>query len=108
MLAVLEEAVADFQKQVVATSREGRRVLDEIEQWVGSEDRSWPFSFGNICDTLGLESSWLRSGLARWRDVQRARHARGEGVVRTQIRRVAGYRSKATGRAVRGRTRSRW
>lgn len=108
MLAVLEEAVADFQKQVVATTREGRRLFADIENWMAADDRTWPFSFANICDALGLEASWLRGGLARWRDAQRARHARGERVVRMQIRRVAGYRSKATGRAVRGRRRTRW
>ncbi len=108
MLAVLEEAVADFQKQVVAKSGEGQRGFRELEEWFGSEDRDWPYSFANICDSLGLEASWVRSGLMRWRDGQRARHARGETVVRMNIRRVAGYRSKATGRAVVGRSRSRW
>jgi len=108
MLAVLEEAVADFQKSVVATTREGQRLFEETELWFADEDRTWPFAFGAICDALGLEPSWVRRGLAHWRDVQRARHARGEAVVRMNIRRVAGYRSKATGRAVVGRTRSRW
>jgi len=108
MLAVLEEAVADFQKHVVTTSREGQRIFRELEEWFVSEDRDWPCSFANICDSLGIETSWLRTGLARWRDTQRGRHARGEAVVRMQIRRVAGYRSKATGRAVVGRSRSRW
>lgn len=108
MLAVLEEAVADYQKFVVATSREGRALFEEVEAWFGSDDREWPFAFASICDSLGLEASWLRRGLALWRDVQRARHARGEPVARMQIRRVAGYRSKATGKAVIGRKRSRW
>lgn len=108
MLAVLEEAVADYQKFVIAASREGRALFEEVEAWFASEDREWPFAFASICDSLGLEASWLRRGLVLWRDAQRARHARGEPVVRMQIRRVAGYRSKATGKAVIGRKRSRW
>jgi hypothetical protein len=108
MLAVLEEAVADFQKHVVATSRQGERLFREAADWFADDDRSWPFAFESICEALGLEPSWVRQGLARWADVQRARHARGETVVRQQLRRIAGYRSKATGRAVVGRPRSRW
>jgi len=108
MLAVLEEAVADFQKYVVASSREGQHLFRELEHWFASDDREWPFAFASICDALGLEADWLRRGLALWRDTQRGRHARGEPVVRMQIRRVAGYRSKATGKPVVGRSRSRW
>ena len=108
MLAVLEESVADFQKQVVATTREGRRIFRETEAWFASDDRDWPFTFANICDALGLEPEWIRRGLRRWKEIQQARHAAGQPIARMQIRRVAGYRSKATGRAVVGRARSRW
>ena len=64
---------------------------------------TWPYSFVNICQALGSSPGALRAGLRRWRDAQRARALRGEPVVRIQLRRVAGIRSKATGRAARGR-----
>jgi hypothetical protein len=108
MLAVLEEAVGDFQRWVAATGAEGQRLFCEAEDWLASDDTEWPFSFLNICQALGLEPAYLRGGLRRWRDAQRARARRGEPVVRIQLRRVAGIRSKATGRAPIGRTRSRW
>jgi hypothetical protein len=31
-----------------------------------SDDSSWPFSFVNICDALGLHAAHLRAALARW------------------------------------------
>lgn len=108
MLAVLEEAVGDFQRYLVATGHEARRLFRDAEEFFAAEDTEWPFSFVNICSALGMEPSYVRRGLARWRDAQRARVARGEPVVRIQLRRVAGIRSKATGRAPIGRARSRW
>jgi hypothetical protein len=108
MLAVLEEAVGDFQRSVAATGAEGQRSFREAEDWFASDDTAWPFSFLNICGALGLEPTYIRGGLSRWRDVQRARAGRGEAVIRIQLRRVAGIRSKATGRAPVGRVRSRW
>ncbi len=108
MLAVLEEAVGDYQRYLVATGNEARRLFQDAEDWLASEDVEWPYSFVNICNALGLDVGYVRAGLTRWRDAQRARFARGEPVVRIQLRRVAGIRSKATGRAPVGRTRSRW
>jgi hypothetical protein len=108
MLAVLEEAVGDYQRYLVATGNEARRLFADAEEFFSSEDTEWPFSFVNICNALGLEPSYVRSGLIRWRETQRARAARGEPVIRIQLRRVAGIRSKATGRAPVGRARSRW
>lgn len=108
MLAVLEEAVADYQRFLVATSNEGRRLFREAEDWFADDDTEWPCSFANICSALGFEVSYVRRGLLRWRDAQRARVERGEPVIRIQLRRVAGMRSKATGRASIGRARTRW
>ncbi len=108
MLAVLEEAVADFQRHVVATGRDARRCFREAQAWFDSNTVGWPYSFTNICQALGLDAGYVRVGLRRWRDAQRARALRGEPVIRIQLRRVAGIRSKATGRAPVGRVRSRW
>jgi len=108
MLAILEEAVGDYQRHLMATGRPADRQFRNAESWFLSEDTRWPFSFVNVCHALGLDVGWLRAGLARWREGQHARAARGEAVVRIQLRRVAGIRSKATGHAAVGRARSRW
>jgi hypothetical protein len=100
MLAVLEEAVGTFQKYAFATTRQGERVFTEAEHWFASDDVEWPFSFRNVCDGLGLESGYIRSGLASWKARQRAQHGQGATLVRFPFRRVNGTRHAITGRPV--------
>ena len=68
MLAVLDDAIACFQKYVSA--REGRRKnnVGETEEWFLEENSEWPFAFENICDVLGLDPHYLRQGLLRWKE----------------------------------------
>src|SRR5713101_150571 len=49
MLAVMEEAISTFQKSIPGATRRQRRLLRETEEWIGSTDTTWPFSFENIC-----------------------------------------------------------
>lgn len=72
MLAVLEEAVETYCKHVRAQNRRGARLFHEAESWCASDDVGWPYSFVNICHVLGIDVTWFRTGLARWR--QRALH----------------------------------
>ena len=60
MLAVLQEAVATY---LAGGQRSVRANVLEIEQWFASEDTSWPYSFGNLCDALGLDRSAVRRSL---------------------------------------------
>jgi len=69
MLAVLEDAVVCFQEYVNARCKRKRLLHEEAEQWILEEDSSYLFSFGNICDTLGFEASYLRQGLLRWKRI---------------------------------------
>jgi hypothetical protein len=39
----------------------------EAEEWISNQDRSYPFSFDNICDALGFDANYMRQGLARWK-----------------------------------------
>lgn len=67
MLAVLEDAVATVGRGAGGSvTSADRRALDEVRRWCSSEDRSWPFSFLNVCETLGFDAARLRSGLASW------------------------------------------
>ena len=68
MLAVLEEAVGDYQRHLVAAGRLADRQFRNAESWFLSEDTRWPYSFVNVCHALGLDVGWLRAGLARWRE----------------------------------------
>ena len=72
-LAVLEDAVHQFQRYVNATGRHERALYDDVLDWFASEDRSEPFSFESICDALHIDTDFVRSGLRRWRDGARVR-----------------------------------
>jgi hypothetical protein len=58
--AVLDAAVVDLEKYRYARGRYRQRMYWQAYQWVASEDRSWPFSFVNICESLRLAPEALR------------------------------------------------
>lgn len=65
MLAILEDAVYTVLKYAGAKNRRARRLVRDAERWIALTDRSWLFSFENICAVLGLESDAVRSRLRR-------------------------------------------
>ncbi|MCC6764249.1 MAG: hypothetical protein IT293_06270 [Deltaproteobacteria bacterium] len=73
MLAVLEDAVNCFMKQIHATDPKARRLFEDAEGWIAAEDRTWFFSFDNVCEALGLNPEYLRAGIFRWRAAERRR-----------------------------------
>lgn len=99
LLAVLEEAVVTFQRYSTDPGRRGRRLFREADEWVCSDDLCWPCSFRNICDVLGLDPAYVRQGLRRWRDVQRASGAT-HVPHRHPFRRLSGSRTRAIGRPI--------
>jgi hypothetical protein len=70
MLAVLESAVEDFQKYVLARSACGKRLFREAEEWFLEKDSDEPFSFGSICEVLGLHPDHIRKGLLVWKQAK--------------------------------------
>ncbi|MBI4482306.1 MAG: hypothetical protein HY652_05385 [Acidobacteria bacterium] len=73
MLAVLEDAVACFQKHIHARTDAGKRMFRDAEDWILEENSRWPFSFQNICTALGLNPKYMRQGLLHWK-VKSCRH----------------------------------
>jgi hypothetical protein len=67
MLAVLEDAIACFQKYAFTRDRKGKMLFQEAEFWVQNTNSDWPFSFANVCETLVLDPDYLRQGLAKWK-----------------------------------------
>ena len=69
MLAVLTTAVDDCQGSAYrrATTYDDPtidpRAMREALAYVASTDRTWPFSFDNLCDAVGLDAGSLRRGL---------------------------------------------
>jgi hypothetical protein len=52
MFAVLESAVEDFRKYVLARKPSGKKLFQEAEEWFLDKDSDELFSFENICETL--------------------------------------------------------
>ena len=93
MLAVMEDAITTFQKSVHGATRRQRRLLKETEEWIGSSDMSWPFSFENICTALDIEADYMRSGLRRWKGSLLAQRSQQEPALgHSPFRRVSGRR----------------
>jgi len=64
VLAVLENAVENYQKYIVT----GDTRFQEAEKWLFVEDdNEASFSFENICEILQLHPGYVRQGLLRWK-----------------------------------------
>lgn len=68
MLAVLEDAIACFQKYLFARDTKGRSLFREAEEWILEEGSNWLFSFENICEVLGFSPKYVRRGLLEWKE----------------------------------------
>jgi len=98
MLAVLEEAIATFQRHLASETRRSKRLVEDVEEWVNGTPTESPFSFENICAALDLEPQYLRTGMMRWKaGEQRKRQAGAPTVYRFPFRRVNGRRHSITG-----------
>jgi hypothetical protein len=67
MLAVLENAIEQFQEYALAEDPKGKALLLEVEEWLWDKDSDWFFSFESICETLKFSPEYLRQGLLLWK-----------------------------------------
>jgi hypothetical protein len=67
MLAVLQDAVVCFQEHVATKCKRKQSLHREAEEWIMNTDRSYLFSFENVCETLGFDPNYMREGLQRWK-----------------------------------------
>jgi hypothetical protein len=69
MIAVLRTAVEDCCDEAVRriAGREPRdpHAYRQAVAYVESRDRSWPFSFENICEAVGFDAESIRRGVRR-------------------------------------------
>jgi hypothetical protein len=73
MVAVLEEALADYQRCWKARDKKGMKRFADAQAWIVNTDSEWIFSFINCCGALGIEPGYLRQGLLRWKQGKRPR-----------------------------------
>ena len=67
MVAMLEDAVSCLSKDPRRVPRQQRKAFEEAYSWVNADDgEDWIFCFTSVCETLGLNASYLRCGLNRW------------------------------------------
>jgi hypothetical protein len=75
MLAVLQDAVECFQDYVLAQYVWEKKLFREAEDWIYEKNTDWLFSFENICETLQLNSDYIRRGLLVWKEAKRKTHS---------------------------------
>lgn len=97
VLAVLEDAIACFQKYVFAREGKGRVLFQEAENWILETNSDWLFSFTNVCETLGFDADYLRGGLMRWKAHKLENHPRAK-VYQLTPRESKGKRRVSVGR----------
>ena len=98
-VAVLTDAIGTFRRLEGVESPQAQRLFAEVNAWFASDDTDGPFTFVTICDSLGLDPTYIRRGLLQWRVVVEAsgtrmavrRDANGarHQVVLSRLRRVA-------------------
>jgi hypothetical protein len=62
-LAVVEDAIATVRLTTAIRTPRAHRLAADAAVWLASRDTSHPFAFENLCDYLGLNAAWLRSGV---------------------------------------------
>jgi len=72
MLAVLEDGIRCFQEHLTNPRSNPRLLSRQAEEWIGAADWDWPFSFNNVCDTLGIDPDALRAKLFDWKGTRLA------------------------------------
>jgi hypothetical protein len=59
-LGVIREAVADLTRHRFGRGRRAQCLYWGAYQWIASDDRSWEFSFVNLCEVSGLSPEAIR------------------------------------------------
>lgn len=67
MLAILEDAIACFQKYVFARDGKGKTLFRDTEEWIDDKGGDGIFSFGSACEILDLDPDYVRRGLSEWK-----------------------------------------
>jgi hypothetical protein len=95
MFAVLSDAVECFQRYRGAGNPTQRKLSNDAETWIRSEDAKWPYSFERICESLNIDASYLRAGLMRWRATYES-----EGIPRKRLRPPLRYQYRVRRRRI--------
>ena len=78
MLAILEDAVACYQKYLFTRDSKGKALFHEAEEWIEEPGGASVFAFDSVCETLGLNPDYLRRGIAEWKKAAATRRAQAK------------------------------
>ena len=67
LLAILEDALSCYRKNVFARTAKKQAAFREAEEWILATGDERFLSFESVCGVLGIEPSYLRRGLAEWK-----------------------------------------
>jgi hypothetical protein len=76
LYAMLESAIEDYQKYVLATDKKGKDLFQQAEEWFFETDSPSEFSFESLCDYLKLNACYVRKGLLNWKKEKLCRQDR--------------------------------
>lgn len=76
MAAVLEEGIETFRRYALTADPVGRELFDDARAWILARHDPSLFSFTTVCGLLEIDEGYLRSGLLRWLEHERARSVR--------------------------------
>ncbi|MDX2169945.1 MAG: hypothetical protein SF182_22945 [Deltaproteobacteria bacterium] len=68
--AVIAAAADDLVRYRTAHTLGPQRLYWSAHDWIGSDDRDWPYSFANLCDVLQIAPDALRARLLHATDCQ--------------------------------------
>ena len=97
MLAVLEDGIRCFQEHFRNPRYNPRLLSQEAEDWIRTDDWNWPFSFNNVCESLGLTPEALRASLLQWKARQIAAARAGAENVPKKVYRLHLRTKRANG-----------
>lgn len=64
---MIRDAVRDYKRFAFSRSAKRAQHFREVADWFTMTDYDWPYSFENIADVFGLDTSAVRASLTRWR-----------------------------------------
>ncbi len=67
LLAILEDALACYRKNLFARTAKKQAAYRDAEEWIFATDDERFLSFESVCGVLGIEPSYLRRGLREWK-----------------------------------------
>jgi hypothetical protein len=74
--AVVRRAKNDMKRFRSQRRETGRSLYVDARNWIVSNDRSWPYSFLNLCDALHLQADLIRAELLGERTLYPSLHVR--------------------------------